>query len=193
MKDTTSVSRLRATLSSRWWREQLKQLRHCYSCGGRLVRRYVKEEGTRRRVCVKCSTITYTNPKVVAGCIPVMPDGRVALLKRSIEPARGKWSYPAGYMEIGETVEAAALRETQEEIGVRAKITGLVGIYSYTFAGVVTIIYEAQVLKGEKPRAEHEASAVKMVAPADIPWKTLAFRSTIDALKDWTDKEKQCR
>ena len=94
------ASRLRATLRGVWWKKQLGSLRFCYACGGRLSKRYVPAEHTRRLVCGKCKQITYTNPKVVAGVIPVMPDGRIVLLQREIEPAKGKWSYPAGYMEL---------------------------------------------------------------------------------------------
>lgn len=152
--------------------------------------RYCQEEGCRRRTCAACGTITYTNPRVVAGCVPIAPDGRVMLLKRSIEPARGKWSYPAGYVEIGETVKTAAARETEEEIGVHVRIGNQIGIYSYVDAGVVTIVYEGFVRKGEKPRTTAEASDVQIVRPTEIPWEKLAFRSTIHALEDWAKGKK---
>jgi ADP-ribose pyrophosphatase YjhB (NUDIX family) len=185
MNKKRPISRLRATLRGRYWREQLLQIRHCYRCGGKLELCYVKEEECNRRRCTKCGTITYTNPKVVAGCIPVMPDGRLLLLERDIEPARGKWTYPAGYMEMRETVEAAAARETMEEIGVRVKIIREVGVYSYHDAGVVTIVYEGRVLRGEKPVSGRETADFKLVRPDEINWKELAFRSTAHALKDW--------
>jgi ADP-ribose pyrophosphatase YjhB (NUDIX family) len=181
----TLTSRLRATIRGFWWKEQQKQIRHCFQCGATLKTKYVREEGKHRRVCSKCVAITYTNPKVVAGCIPVMPDGRIVLLKRTIEPARGKWSYPAGYMEMGETVAQAAARETHEEVCARVKVGKQVGVYSYADAGVVTIIFEGRVPRGEKPCAGSECDEVIFVKPKDIPWKKLAFRSTVDALKDW--------
>src|SRR5262245_17341668 len=98
-------SRLRATLRGLWWMAMQKRIQHCFVCGGDLDRRHVPAEGRRRPVCVACGEITYINPKVVAGLIPVTADGKIALLKRDIEPAKGKWTYPAGYMEMGESVE----------------------------------------------------------------------------------------
>ena len=73
-------------------------------------------------MCSKCGEITYINPKVVAGLIPIMPNGNIVLLKRSIEPALGRWTFPAGYMEMKETIEQAAVRETLEEINAKVKL-----------------------------------------------------------------------
>lgn len=166
-------------------------IRHCFVCGGKLGKQYVKDEKRRRLVCKKCSHITYVNPKVVAGLIPVMPDGRMVLLRRGIEPAYGRWSYPAGHMELGETVPEGAARETIEEIGVRVKVGELVGVYSYGDAGVVTLVYEGTVPKGELPKVTPEAIEVGYFRPSEIPWKDLAFRSTDHALKDWIKKNKR--
>ncbi len=182
------ASRLRATLRGVWWKKQIDALKRCAFCGGKLAKRYVAIEQHRRLVCDKCGQITYTNPKVVAGLIPMMPDGSVVLLRREIEPAKGKWSYPAGYQELGETVEQAAVRETWEEICVRVKVTGLVGIYSYPDAGVVTIVYAGKVLKGEIPAPGIESQDVQLYHPSKIPWNVLAFRSTTEALRDWNKK-----
>lgn len=177
--------RTRATLRGRWWRELLKSIAYCYRCGGKLKKAYVKAEKSRRLVCSKCGEITYVNPKVVAGLIPVMPDGRIALLRRDIEPSLGRWTYPAGFQEMGETSAAAAAREAMEEIAARVSVDSLVGIYSYADAGVVTIVYVGRVRHGEKPRPAHEAQEVGFFRPADLPWKDLAFRSTGEALVDW--------
>ncbi len=178
-------SRLRATLRGLWWMAMQRRIKHCFVCGGRLDRRHVAAEGRRRQVCVACGEITYVNPKVVAGLIPVLPDGRVALLRRDIEPARGKWTYPAGYQEMGESVGEAAARETWEEIRLRVKAERMVGVYSYPDAGVVTIVFTARVSRGQKPRPGEESQEVQVFSASDIPWADLAFRSTADALKDW--------
>ena len=178
-------SRLRATLRGLWWTSKQELIRHCFVCGEPLKKKLVPADKKKRLVCIDCGHITYLNPRVVAGFIPLTSDGRVALLRREIEPARGKWSYPAGYQEIGETVEAAAVRETWEEIRSRASITGLVGIYSYADAGVVTIVYHGKLKRGERPRPGIESQDVKLFRPSQIPWKELAFRSTRHALQDW--------
>ena len=179
------MPRRRASLRSQWWKDYFASFKYCFQCGGKLVRRYVKEEMKRRHVCVRCAAITYLNPKVVAGLIPVMPDGRLALLRRNIEPALGRWSYPAGFQEMGESVSTAAVRETFEEIATRVRVGPLIGIYSYPDAGVVTIVYSGRVLRGEKPRMGQEAKEVGLFRWSEIPWKDLAFRSTADALRDW--------
>jgi ADP-ribose pyrophosphatase YjhB (NUDIX family) len=177
--------RRRATLAGRWWQEHFKSILHCYRCGKELIRRYVREERRWRHVCGACGQITYVNPKIVAGLIPVMPDGRIALLRRDIEPALGRWSYPAGYQELGETVADAAVRETMEEIRTRVTVVAPLGLYSYADAGVVTVVYVGKVLSGEKPRAGAEAQEVALFDPKKLPWDELAFRSTTESLTDF--------
>jgi len=184
-------SRLRATLRGLWWQAFQGRFRHCFVCGHALGRKHVHAEGRRRLVCQDCGEITYINPKVVAGLIPVMPDGRIALLRRDIEPAKGKWSNPAGYMEMGETVADAAARETWEEIRVRIKVGEMLGVYSYADAGVVTIVFVGQVKRGQKPRPGEESQDVQLFSPDALPWKDLAFRSTTEALKDWLATSKK--
>jgi len=175
----------KATLRSHWWQSYYKTIRYCYRCGHCLKVRTVPAEMRRRHVCAKCGEITYVNPKLVAGLIPVLPDGRVILLRRNIEPAFGKWTYPAGFQEIGETGEEAALREVKEEIGVQAEVKQFLGIYSYRDAGVVTIVYIGEVGKSERPRLTEEAMEIGVFDKSAVPWKNLAFRSTREALEDW--------
>lgn len=184
-------SRLRATLRGLWWQAFQRRFRHCFVCGSRLGHRHVAAEGRRRLVCEDCGEITYINPKVVAGLIPVLPDGRVALLKRDIEPAKGKWSYPAGYLEMGESVAEAAARETREEICTHVTVGDMLGVYSYADAGVVTIVYVGDVKRGEKPRPGEESQEVVLFSPDEIPWADLAFRSTTEALKDWINQARK--
>ena len=178
-------SRLRATLRGLWWQAFQRRFRHCFVCGSRLGHRHVAVEGRRRLVCERCGEITYINPKVVAGLIPVLPDGRIALLKRDIEPAKGKWSYPAGYLEMGESVADAAARETWEEILTRVTVRNMLGVYSYPDAGVVTIVFVGDVKRGETPRPGLESQEVELFTVDKIPWRDLAFRSTTEALSDW--------
>lgn len=180
------ASRLRSTLRGRWWTAQISAVKHCYFCGGKLRKKYVPLEKKRRLVCVRCAQITYLNPKVVAGLIPVTEKGEVILLQREIEPAKGKWSFPAGYQEMGESTLQAALRETWEEIRVRIKKASPLAVYSYPDAGVVTIMYVARVPRKEKPAPGEESQTVALFSPEKIPWSKLAFRSTVQALRDWT-------
>ncbi|OGR81538.1 MAG: hypothetical protein A2902_01025 [Elusimicrobia bacterium RIFCSPLOWO2_01_FULL_64_13] len=158
--------------------------KHCRQCGAPLELRRPEFEDRDRLVCPACGFIAYTNPLLVAGAVPEDRDG-ILLLRRGIEPARGSWTFPAGFVELGETVAEAAVRETREEIGVTIRITGLLGVYSYAETGVVTVVYRAKV-EGGVPAVSREAEAVAKFSAGDIPWKEVAFRSTRDALKDWT-------
>lgn len=155
----------------------------CLRCGGVLGEAWVPEEKRERSVCQACGFIAYMNPKVVAGAIPYQ-DGRVLLLRRKIEPARGKWSFPAGYVELGESVEEAAIRETEEEAALKIGELSLLNVYSYGDSPVVTIVYISPIVGGE-PRAGEEAEAVAFFRPEALPWEELAFRSTREALEDW--------
>lgn len=175
-----------AGLSKNWQKSLAKEIRHCFNCGETLVWRYVHVEGKNRFVCGECKVIAYQNPKIVGATLPVK-DGKIYLLRRAIEPAYGLWSHPAGYMELGETVEQAALRETWEEIRTRVRLAGPPRIYSYEDAAVVTIIYPAIVL-GPTPKPGPESLEVRAFRPNEIPWNDLAFRSTFHALKDWANK-----
>jgi ADP-ribose pyrophosphatase YjhB (NUDIX family) len=168
-----------------WKKSMAKEIRHCLQCGDILVWRYVKVEGRNRFVCEECKFISYQNPKIVGATLPVNK-GKVYLLRRAIEPAYGRWTHPAGYMEMGESVEDAARRETWEEIRTRVKIIGPPRIYSYKDAAVVTVIYLAEVM-GPPPRPGTESLEVRAFRPAEIPWEDLAFRSTFHALKDWAE------
>jgi ADP-ribose pyrophosphatase YjhB (NUDIX family) len=172
-----------AGLAKRWWASAAKEMRHCLRCGGGLIWRHIKVEGKKRFICMDCEFIVYQNPKIVAATLPVR-NGRIYLLRRAIEPAYGLWSHPAGYLELGETVEQGAARETLEEIRTRVTLEGPPRVYSYPDAAVVTMVYLAKV-SGPEPRPGPESLEVRAFRPAEIPWDALAFRSTFHALRDW--------
>lgn len=155
--------------------------RFCSRCAAPLVRRAV--EGKPLPACPACGWVVYADPKVAAGTI-IERGGRVLLLRRAIEPARGGWTFPGGYVDRGEPVPEAAAREAYEEAGVRVAVGGLLGVYSRRGEAVVLIVYRAQVTAGE-PRPGAEALEVRWVTPEEIPWAELAFPSTAAALTDW--------
>jgi len=92
-------------------------LNYCTVCAAPVALRIPDDDNRPRHVCTACGEIHYVNPKVVVGCLPVIGD-KVLLCRRAIEPRYGKWTLPAGFLECGETLEAGALRETHEEIGI---------------------------------------------------------------------------
>ena len=152
------------------------------------MRRGVPPDDHRERhICTKCAWVHYLDPKVACGTISEL-DGKFALIQRNIEPKKGYWSFPCGFMEIDETTEQAALRETREETGLEVELQGLIGTYSYTesyFGGaVVVVVYRAKVLGGSLC-ADDDCCDARLIAPAEIPWEKLAFASSHAALRDW--------
>jgi ADP-ribose pyrophosphatase YjhB (NUDIX family) len=160
-----------------------ERIRFCPLCGHALARQPVPPEGKSELVCPGCSFVYYLGQKVVAAAIP-MEEGRILLTRRAIHPAHGKWTFPGGYVDWGEPVDAAAIRETFEETGLTVELGGLVGVYSYPAAPVVIVVYEARVTGGTL-RVCHENDRVEWIDPNEIPWEELAFPSTIAALRDF--------
>ena len=157
--------------------------RFCPKCAGPLDRKRLKPHEPPRLVCRTCAFILYDDPKVAACTIPVM-DGKILLLRRGIEPAYGKWVFPGGFMDRGERVEDAAIRETREETGVTVEVGHLLNAYSYSDYPVVVLVYPARVVAG-RPRALDETLEVRLFSPADLPWSELAFPSTKQALEEY--------
>lgn len=161
--------------------------RFCPLCGAGLVREPVPPDGREQPVCPRCRFVFYLNPKLVAGTIPEL-DGRILLTRRAIEPARGRWTFPGGFVDLGESVPAAAVRETLEETGLSVELTGLLDVYSEPEAPVV-IVYRARVVGGT-PTPCAEVDRLEWVSPAAIPWEALAFPSTHRALRDWVARRR---
>ena len=143
-------------------------------------------EGRPRLVCLECGFIFYQNPKIVVATIPEW-QGKAVLVRRGIEPRLGAWSYPGGFLELGESVEEGAIRETKEETNLDIEIKSLLNIYSRPEAGVVVVVYMADVMGGQ-PTTCVEVTEIGHFAPIEIPWDDLAFASTEWALRDWLAK-----
>jgi 8-oxo-dGTP diphosphatase len=157
--------------------------RFCPRCGGVLTRRVVKVNEPERLVCNGCEFIFYLDPKVVAGTICTIQD-EIVLLRRGIEPAMGRWVFPGGYVDRGENVADAAIRETLEESALEVAIRRLLGVYSYTGSPNVIVVYVAEVVSGDL-RAGDESVEAMTYPVTKIPWEELAFPSTAEALKDF--------
>jgi ADP-ribose pyrophosphatase YjhB (NUDIX family) len=133
-------------------------------------------------VCSHCGYSAYYNPKPVAAAIPLDEHGRVILLRRGFDPGRGLWTFPGGFVDLGESVEEAARRETDEELGLAVELGTLVGVYSRAEDRVVLIVFRARA-EG-RARTSPEAVEVRAFEPREIPWEELAFWSTTLALRD---------
>lgn len=155
----------------------LAETRFCPRCG-----RPAEIDYPRRVTCPHCGYAAYSNPKPVAGIIPLDAEGRIILLRRGFDPGRGLWTFPGGFVDLGESVEEAARRELDEELGIEIELGPLVGVYSRAEERVVLIVYRGRAV-GE-PHPTPEALEVHAFAAAEIPWDELAFWSTTRALRD---------
>ena len=132
--------------------------------------------------CPHCGYAAFYNPKPVACAIPQTPQGNLILMRRGFEPRRGHWSMPGGFVDLGESVQDAAIREVQEELELKIEITHLIGVYSRAEDRTVVVVYAA-IARGT-PTLTEEALEVRAFAPIDIPWQDLAFWSDESALRD---------
>ena len=159
------------------------EYRFCPRCGGPLARRLMKAGEPKRLVCRSCSFIFYLDPKVVTATL-ITIDRRIVLLRRGVEPSLGKWVFPGGYVDRGESVEDAAVRETKEESCLDVRLAKIVGVYSYSGSANVIVVYAAEVIGGNLEAGDESLEARAFDAP-EIPWGDLAFDSTRDALEDY--------
>jgi ADP-ribose pyrophosphatase YjhB (NUDIX family) len=150
-------------------------LNFCSNCGSAVALKIPSGDHLPRFVCAHCGMVHYKNPLLVLGCVPVW-EGRVLLCRRAIEPRRGFWTVPAGFMENGETLQHAAARECYEEATAVVEIGSLLALVSVTHANQVHVMFRARLLKPEfAPGPESEE--VGLYDEADIPWADLAFAS----------------
>jgi ADP-ribose pyrophosphatase YjhB (NUDIX family) len=166
-----------------------QNLNFCSSCGAALRLGAIDGEDRERLSCAACGHIAYVNPRLVVTTLPITDDGRLVLLRRGIEPGRGAWAQPGGFLEVDETVHEAAIRETLEETGLQIEPGEIIGLYTRLEAAVVTIAFEARVVGGSAAPTR-EALEVATFEPEAIPWPQLAFRTTMWMLRDWLDRRR---
>ena len=165
-------------------------LKHCKNCGTAVVYRLPDDGDTRQRaVCPSCHTIHYENPLNVVGTVPHLGD-RVLLCKRNIEPRWGKWTLPAGFMELDETTAEGAARETGEEAGAQIEMQGLFSILNVARVGQVHLFYRAQLLS-EQFNPGHETIEARLFTEAEIPWDEIAFKTVRETLERYFDDRRK--
>jgi ADP-ribose pyrophosphatase YjhB (NUDIX family) len=159
-------------------------IKHCRNCGATVVYRIPDDGDTKQRaVCPACDTIHYENPLTVVGTVPYLDD-KVLLCKRNIEPRWGKWTLPAGFMELGETTAEGAARETSEEAGAQIRMGGLFTLLSVPAVGQVHVFYLAQLLSDAFDPG-HETIEARLFAKDEIPWEEIAFRTVKETLEKY--------
>lgn len=160
------------------------RVRFCSNCGSDNIIEEVPEGDNRERViCADCRFIHYSNPRIVAGCLPLWQN-RVLLCRRDIEPRRGFWNLPCGYLEDGETVAEGATREVFEEARAEVHIEQLQTVYSIPHIDQVYIIFLAQIKNGIF-KAGEESSEAELFSEEEIPWDEIAFSSSAFALENY--------
>jgi ADP-ribose pyrophosphatase YjhB (NUDIX family) len=156
-------------------------VRFCSHCGSPITVRVPDGDNRSRACCDQCGTIHYVNPRPVVGTIPVWGE-RVLLCRRAIEPRYGKWTLPAGFMEVGETTREGALRETLEEARARVTIGPLFTMIDVPYIEQVHVFFRAELLDLQFAPGE-ESLEVRLFREPEIPWQELAFRTVAQTLR----------
>jgi ADP-ribose pyrophosphatase YjhB (NUDIX family) len=155
----------------------------CPQCGGRLQQKILQPKEPLRLVCSDCGFVFYLDPKLAGIAIIPWEDGLV-LAWRAIDPGYGLWVAPGGFVDVGERVEEAVIREVREEVFLNVRINRLLNVYSYSRRTTVIVGYVADVISGQ-PGGGDETLEARVFRPDEIPWEEIAFASTRDALRDY--------
>lgn len=156
-------------------------MRYCPQCATPLEFRQIA--GRQRPQCPRCGYTYYEDPKVAVGVV-AEKEGRILMVRRNHEPQMGCWSFPSGFVDAGEPVEEAAVREVREETGVEVALRGLLGVYSHPNERTIFIAYAGTVVSGE-PTPGDEAIAVQYFDPDRLP--PPAFRHDEQVVRDWRE------
>jgi ADP-ribose pyrophosphatase YjhB (NUDIX family) len=148
-------------------------MKYCSECGAQVTLEIPTGDNRPRYICSQCETIHYSNPKIVAGCIPVWQE-KILLCKRAIEPQHGLWTLPAGFMENDESTVEAAMRETMEEAGANVEVRDLYTMISLVHINQVYMMFLADMTNTEFAPGE-ESLETELFAEKDIPWDQIAF------------------
>lgn len=157
-------------------------MKFCSQCGHHVSLIVPPGDDHLRHVCDHCGTIHYHNPKVIAACIPEWEDGRILMCKRNIEPRLGKWTFPAGFLELHETSGAGAAREAQEESLAQVEILDLMAVINIPYVSQIYVVHRARLLKAEFGPTP-ESSEVQLMREDEIPWDGIAFPTIWHSLK----------
>lgn len=157
-------------------------MKFCSLCGHSVSLIVPPGDHQLRHVCDVCGNIHYHNPKVIVACIPEWEDGRILMCKRNIEPRLGKWTFPAGFLELHETSGAGAAREALEESLAQVEILDLMTVINVPHVSQIYVVHRARLLKAEFGPTP-ESSEIRLMAEAEIPWDEIAFPTIWHSLK----------
>jgi ADP-ribose pyrophosphatase YjhB (NUDIX family) len=166
-----------------------RRIQHCRVCGQRTEYRVPADDNRERAICAGCGEIHYENPLNVVGTVPVWGD-QVLLCRRNIEPRRGLWTLPAGFMELGETTAEGALRETDEEAGARIELQGLFTVLNVVKVGQVHLYYRARLHDIDFAPGPETIEA-QLFREDEVPWDEIAFRTVHRTLRHYFDDRRR--
>ena len=166
----------------------MKLMRFCTACGHTTIEKIPLGDHKVRKVCTHCGTIHYVNPKVICGALALW-DNKVLLCRRAIEPRYGLWTLPAGYMELFETMEQGAARETREESEAEIEIEQLYCMYNIPRIGQIYVLFKGNIIDGQFGAGE-ETIESRLFEEKDIPWTELAFPSVERTLRHYFEDRK---
>jgi ADP-ribose pyrophosphatase YjhB (NUDIX family) len=150
-------------------------MKHCFECGAALIQRWMASEGRERAFCPACDAVRYENPRVLVSSV-ISHEKKLLLCRRAQNPSMGKWNLPSGFLELGETLEVAAARETLEETGVHIE-PGNLHLYTVTSLAKISEVYVCfrGAVESDQCVAGVESLEVRFFAEAEVPWNDLAF------------------
>lgn len=157
-------------------------MKYCSDCGQPVTLRIPAGDHLPRHVCTACGAIHYRNPKVIVGCVPEWEDGRVLMCRRAIEPRLGRWTFPAGFLELGETSGQGAAREAREESQAEVEIGPLFVVINVPYVSQLYLVHRAR-LKAAQFGPTLESSDVVLMREDEIPWDEIAFPTIWHSLK----------
>ena len=166
----------------------MKLMSFCTACGHKTIDQIPLGDHNVRQICTDCGTIHYVNPKVICGALALWQN-KVLLCRRAIEPRYGLWTLPAGYMELFETMDQGAARETREEAEAEVEIEHLYCMYNIPRIGQIYVLFKTQIVAGQFGAGE-ETIESRLFSEEEIPWDDLAFPSVERTLRHYFSDRK---
>jgi ADP-ribose pyrophosphatase YjhB (NUDIX family) len=167
------------------------RIRYCRACGSAVAYLVPADDNRERAVCPACATVHYENPLNVVGTVPVWGE-KVLLCRRAIEPRRGLWTLPAGFLELGESTADGALRETDEEAGAQIELGSLFSVLNVVRVGQVHLFYLASMISPQLNPGSETLEA-QLFREDEVPWDEIAFRTVRETLRYFFDDRRRGR
>jgi ADP-ribose pyrophosphatase YjhB (NUDIX family) len=158
------------------------EVNFCNACAAPVEYRVPAGDHLPRHICPRCGQIQYFNPRIIVGCVPEWEDGRVLMCRRNIEPRFGLWTFPAGFMELGETSAQGAAREAHEESQADVEVGELLAMINVPYVSQVYLVHRAR-LRTPHHGPTPESSETRLMTESEIPWDEIAFPTVFHSLK----------